>query len=230
MARAKSSTPDLGDDRARALALTPVSRETSQRLDRFVALLLQWQRTTNLIARSTIPTLWTRHIADSLQLFDLAPQARVWSDFGAGAGFPGLVLACRLADRPESQSRIQARVHLVERNAKKAAFLREARRVTGAPAVVHAGSMAEVLPTLPSGIEVVTARAVAPLKELLDQCHPLLGRNGATALFPKGQHAELELAEAARFWDMEASLVASRTDPKGRIVVIRGVVRRGKSL
>ena len=88
---------DLLADRARALALTPVSRETSERLDRFVELLLSWQRRTNLIAPSTVSRLWTRHIADSLQLLDLAPQARIWADLGSGAGFPGLVIATALA-------------------------------------------------------------------------------------------------------------------------------------
>src|ERR1700704_5018950 len=120
-----ASVPDLASDRARALALTPVSRETSERLDRFVELLLTWQRTTNLIAASTIPHLWTRHVADSLQLLELAPDARVWIDLGSGGGFPGLVIACALADKPG------ALIHLVESNAKKAAFLREAQRVTG---------------------------------------------------------------------------------------------------
>ena len=92
--------PDLASDRARALALTPVSRETSERLDVFVALLLSWQRATNLIAASTIPHLWTRHIADSLQLLDLAPGARVWADLGTGGGFPGLMIAIALACDP----------------------------------------------------------------------------------------------------------------------------------
>src|SRR6266508_396429 len=90
MKRSRSATTahDLALDRAHALALTPVSREPSERLDRFVELLLTWQRTTNLIAPSTIPTLWTRHIADSLQLIELAPDARVWVDLGSGGGFP----------------------------------------------------------------------------------------------------------------------------------------------
>src|SRR5215510_7447823 len=105
-------------DRAAALALTPVSRETAERLDRFVALLLAWQKTTNLISPATVPKLWTRHIADSLQLLELAPDARTWIAFGSGGGFPGLVIACALSDRAG------AAVHLVESNAKKAAFLR----------------------------------------------------------------------------------------------------------
>src|SRR4051812_3788187 len=106
-------------DRQHALMLTPVSRETLERLDRFVALLLNWQQKTNLIAPSTIPTLWTRHIADSLQLLDAVPHARTWIDLGSGAGFPGLVLAIALAGTPN------AVVHLIESNTKKAAFLRE---------------------------------------------------------------------------------------------------------
>src|SRR6185436_10476594 len=105
-------------DRAKAFELTPVSRETEERLDRFVELLLTWQKTTNLISPSTIAQIWTRHVADSLQLLDLAPDARVWIDLGSGGGFPGIVLACALADRPG------AVIHLVESNAKKAAFLR----------------------------------------------------------------------------------------------------------
>src|SRR5436190_4541692 len=106
---------DLAADRARALDLTPVSRETLARLDRFTRLLLQWQKTTNLIGAATIPHLWTRHIADSLQLLALAPSARVWLDLGSGGGFPGLVIACALAGERG------ATVHLIESNAKKAA-------------------------------------------------------------------------------------------------------------
>src|SRR5947208_12742426 len=113
-------------DKAAALSLTPVSRETEARLDRYVDLLLEWQAKTNLVAPSTLPNLWTRHIADSLQLLALAPAAKVWIDLGSGGGFPGVVLACALAERPG------ALVHLVERVAKKAAFLREAVRPTGA--------------------------------------------------------------------------------------------------
>src|SRR3954449_11078036 len=100
-------------DKAAALALAPVSRETEARLDAYVDLLLQWQAKTNLVASSTLPQLWTRHIADSLQLLALAPAAKTWIDLGSGGGFPGIVLACALAERAG------ATVHLVERNAKK---------------------------------------------------------------------------------------------------------------
>src|SRR5882757_3993999 len=113
----QTSSPVLASDKAAALGLTPVSRETEARLDRYVDLLLQWQAKTNLVAPSTLPNLWTRHIADSLQLLTIAPSARVWADLGSGGGFPGVVLACAMAELPD------AMVHLVERNAKKAAFL-----------------------------------------------------------------------------------------------------------
>src|SRR5215475_10624561 len=213
-------------DRARALKLTPVSRETLERLDRFVGLLLTWQQTTNLIAPSTVSDLWTRHIADSLQLLNLAPNARIWVDLGAGGGFPGLVIACALADRPG------AHVHLIESNGKKAAFLREAQRLTAAPASVHAMRIGECVTTFDSPVDAVTARAVVPLKSLFQLSFPLLGKSGAMALFPKGQHAEFELKEACesppvQAWAMAATLVPSRTDPAGRIVVIRNVERRG---
>src|SRR5664280_1584972 len=113
----QTASPILAADKAAALALTPVSRETEARLDRYVDLLLEWQAKTNLVAPSTLPNLWTRHISDSLQLLTLAPSAKTWADLGSGGGFPGVVLACALADTPG------AKVHLVERNAKKAAFL-----------------------------------------------------------------------------------------------------------
>jgi len=95
----------LASDKAAALALTPVSRETEGRLDRYAALLVEWQAKTNLVAPSTLPNLWTRHIADSLQLLSLAPSAKVWVDLGSGGGFPGVVLACALADLPASARR-----------------------------------------------------------------------------------------------------------------------------
>src|SRR5689334_7031309 len=99
MARS-SQQLDLAADKAAALALTPVSRETEARLDRYVALLLEWQAKTNLVPPSTLPNLWTRHISDSLQLLGIAPQAKTWIDLGSGGGFPGVVLACALAETP----------------------------------------------------------------------------------------------------------------------------------
>ncbi len=207
---------DLSADRERALTLTPVSRETSARLDRFVALLLAWQEHTNLIARSTMPLVWTRHIADSLQLLDLAPQAMVWADLGSGAGFPGIVIACALADAKSAE------VHLVESIGKKATFLREAVQVTGAPAVVHAMRIEDFVDKAPESIDVVTARAVAPLPRLLALSYPLL-KKGALGLFPKGQDVASELTEAAKYWKIQSDLAGSRTDERAQILVVRAL-------
>jgi 16S rRNA (guanine527-N7)-methyltransferase len=209
-------SPELAADRSRALALTPVSRETLDRLDRFVAVLLEWQQRMNLIASSTEPKLWTRHIADSLQLLALAPQAQTWVDLGSGAGFPGVVLACALADQPE------ARVHLVERSTKKAAFLREAVHATGTPAEVHAVRLEDFVENLAAPVDVVTARALAPLAVLLTATYPLL-KTGTLGLFPKGQDVDAELTEAAKCWSIQSSLVPSLTDSKARIVCVTGI-------
>jgi 16S rRNA (guanine527-N7)-methyltransferase len=207
---------DLSTDRERALALVPVSRETLARLDRFVELLIAWQAHTNLIARSTVPTLWTRHIADSLQLVGLAPGASAWADLGSGGGFPGLVIACALAETEGAQ------VHLVESIGKKATFLREAVRLTGAPATVHAQRIEDFVDKAPESLDVVAARALAPLPELLTMAYPLL-KTGALGLFPKGQDVAVELTEAAKYWKIQSSLIQSRTDSKGQIVIVRGI-------
>ncbi len=211
---------DLAADRARALDLTPVSRETLARLDRFTRLLLQWQKTTNLIGAATIPHLWTRHIADSLQLLALAPSARVWLDLGSGGGFPGLVIACALAGERG------ATVHLIESNAKKAAFLREAVRELDLRAVVHGERIEHFSLPMGAHVDVITARAVAPLSVLFGYVALLL-KTGAQALLLKGQDVEAELTEAAKYWTIKADLIPSKTSPEGRIVVLRGLSRRG---
>lgn len=218
MKKAGQGALDLAADKADALRLTPVSRETQQRLETFVALLLQWQQTTNLISPATIPNLWTRHVADSLQLLPLVPNAKRWVDFGSGGGFPGIPVACVLADRPG------ASVHLVESNGKKAAFLREAIRVTGVPAVVHQAPIEDCGDSFGDNVDVVSARALAPLKVLCDQAFPLIAK-GAVGLFPKGQDVAAELTEAAKYWRIEADTVPSRTSPEGCIVVVRQLER-----
>ena len=203
-----SGQGSLADDRARALQLTPVSRETEKRLDMFVEPLLLWQQTTNLVASSTLPQLWTRHVADSLQLIALAPEARVWVDFGSGGGFPGIPIACALADKPGRH------VHLIESNGKKAAFLREAVRVTGVPAEIHQTRAEKFGESCAETVHVVTARALAPLKTLCDSPFPLIAR-GAVGLFPKGQDVDAELTEAAKYWSIEAEKVPSLTESRG---------------
>jgi len=205
-------------DKAKALALTPVSRETEARLDRFVELLRDWQSKTNLVSPSTLPALWTRHISDSLQLLALAPAARVWVDLGSGAGFPGVVIACALGETPG------ALVHLIERNAKKAAFLREALRVTRAPGGVHLADIENSVDRFAGPVDCVTARAVAPLHQLIGLAEPWVS-GGAKALFPKGQDVDAELTEATKYWNIDPRLHASRTGGHGWIVELDHIER-----
>jgi 16S rRNA (guanine527-N7)-methyltransferase len=210
------SAAELAEDRALAQTLVPVSRETLARLDRLVEMLLPVAAHTNLIARSTIPQLWTRHIADSLQLLPLAPNAKTWIDLGSGAGFPGLVIACVLADQPG------AAVHLVESLQKKAAFLREAAQQIQLPAAVHAVRIEDFGKNPNIKADVVTARALAPLDDLFTLAHPLL-RGGALGLFPKGQDVEGELTQASKSWNIKASLVPSKTSALSRIVIVNAL-------
>jgi 16S rRNA (guanine527-N7)-methyltransferase len=196
-------SPRLDADKATALRLTPVSRETAARLDRYVELLLQWQAKTNLIAPSTLANIWTRHIADSLQLLALAPDAKAWIDIGSGGGFPGVVIACAMAEVPG------AKVFLVERNSKKAAFLREALRVTSAPGEVILADIGD---------------SVDRFSNHIGFAEPFL-KQGSRGLFMKGQDVEAELTEAAKYWKLNPLLHPSLTGGKGWIVDIDHVDR-----
>ena len=219
---ATASSPILPSDKTAALALTPVSRETEARLDRYVHLLVEWQAKTNLVAPSTLPSLWTRHISDSLQLLSLAPSAKTWVDLGSGGGFPGVVLACVLAEVPE------ANIHLIERNAKKAAFLREAIRVTGSKGTVHLADIGDIVDRISGPIDCITARALAPLHQLIGFAEPVV-RKGAKALFLKGQDVEAELTEATKYWNIKPRLHSSRTGGHGWIVELDRIERRNPS-
>jgi 16S rRNA (guanine527-N7)-methyltransferase len=218
-ARSAQDLSSSESDKAEALKLTPISRETETRLDFYLDLLRQWQAKTNLVAPSTLPHLWTRHVADSLQLVTLAPTARTWVDLGSGGGFPGIVLACALAERPG------ARVHLVERNSKKAAFLREALRIISAPGIVYATGIEDIVDSIEGPIDCVTARALAPLHQLIGFAEPLV-RKGAKALFLKGQDVEAELTEATKYWNIKPNLHASLTGGQGWIVELDHIERR----
>ncbi|HVT55020.1 MAG TPA: 16S rRNA (guanine(527)-N(7))-methyltransferase RsmG [Xanthobacteraceae bacterium] len=213
------AAPDLSADRANVLKLTPVSRETGERLDRFVELLLRWQSAVQLVAKSTLPQLWTRHIADSLQLLDLAPDAKVWADLGSGGGFPGIVLAIVLKETPDAQ------IHLIESDQRKGAFLREAARALDLPAMIHVKRIEEVEPSALPGLQAVTARALAPLPELLQIAVPLM-QSGAKGLFMKGANVENELTEATKSWKIQSSIVPSKTDAAGRIVIVERALRQ----
>jgi len=200
------------------MALCDVSRETWARLDVFVELLLRWQAKTNLVASSEVGRIWTRHVADSLQLLPLAPGAKTWLDLGSGGGFPAVPIACAMTET------LGARLHMVESNAKKAAFLREAVRVTGAPGVVHQMRIEDCGDGFGDKVDVVSARALAPLTMLCDYAAPYIAK-GAVGLFPKGQDVEAELTETTKYWNIEVEQVPSKTGP-GVILRVRRLERR----
>jgi len=215
----KESQVPTVHDRAAALRLAPVSRETEARLDQFVTLFLTWQAKINLVAPSSLSRLWTRHIADSLQLLSLAPNALTWIDLGTGGGFPGVVLACALADRPG------ACVHLIDNNVRRAAFLREVIRALKISAIVHCERIEEFISHGAKPPDVITARALAPLDRLAGLIHPLL-KKGGQALLLKGQDVDVELTEASKCWNIVADLVPSKTHRDGQILVVRALAPR----
>jgi 16S rRNA (guanine527-N7)-methyltransferase len=208
----------LGDpfeeDRRRALRLVPVSRETGERLAAYVELLGRWRKTTNLISESTFPIVWTRHVADSAQLLALAPEARRWIDMGSGAGFPGLVIAIQLAGVPG------AVVHCVESDRRKCAFLREAARATGAPAIIHPTRIEAIDPSSLEPVDAVTARALAPLPLTLKLARTWIER-GATAVFPRGESARDQLAALPEASAYAIEALPSVVNPKAAILRIR---------
>ena len=210
--------PNEIEARDEVLALGAVSRETEHNakdLDAYVELLTRWQAKINLVAPATLGEIWRRHILDSAQILSLAPSdARIWVDLGSGAGLPGMVLAILLKDRSGAE------VHLVESDRRKSIFLSEAARITNAPAKVHLGRLEQVLPRLADDVpvvDVVTARALAPLPKLVDWVHPHIEK-GALGLFPKGKDHVRELTDAAKYRSIQFSIVPSRTDPAGAII------------
>lgn len=183
-----------------------------------IALLEKWQRTINLVAPATLPIIWTRHVADSLQLVPLAGEATRWVDLGSGGGFPGLIAAAVLAERPGAD------VTLVESDSRKAAFLREAARIAELPVTVLPERIERVAAQIASGVEIVSSRALAPLPKLFDLAHPFLAQ-GAKGLFLKGQDVDNELTEASKSWMIQAEMRDSLTDPGGRILIVRAAER-----
>ena len=203
----------MSDDIAAVRQVLPVSRETAERLERYVALLRRWQPAQNLISPKTLDQIWRRHIADSAQLVAEFPSARRWLDLGSGAGLPGMVTAILLADQPG------AIVHCVESNQRKCAFLRTAARETGAPVVVHDGRIESVLKQWSEPVDRISARALASLADLLDLCAPLFAK-GVTAAFHKGEDFEQELAEASQSWAVNLLRHTSKIDDRSVIVEI----------
>lgn len=186
-------------------------------LERFRALLADWNAKMNLVGPATLEVFWNRHAWDSAQLLRLAPDALTWADLGAGAGLPGLVLAILGKGRPGFH------VHLVESMAKRCRFLSEVVAELQLPATV----LNERAENLQLTVDIVTARACAPLSRLLGYARPYL-KSGALGLFLKGQDVAAELEDAAKSWEFEADTIPSLSDPRGQIVRVRRLGRARK--
>jgi 16S rRNA (guanine527-N7)-methyltransferase len=186
-------------------------------LERFRVMLAEKNEVMNLVGPASLPDFWSRHAWDSAQLLKLAPEARAWADLGAGAGLPGLVLAIL------GKGVVGFHVDLVESMTKRCKFLSEVVAELQLPATVH-NTRAE---NLDLTVEIVTARACAPLHRLLRYAQPYL-QSGATGLFLKGQDVVSEMREAARYWEYEADVVPSKSDSRGRIVRVRRLGRARK--
>ena len=211
-------------------AATNVSRETLDRLERYAALLEKWNRAINMVAQGSLADLWRRHMLDSAQLWPLLPSTRGRPrrilDLGSGAGFPGLVLAILGAAEGDTE------VHLVEVDQKKAEFLREAARIAQTTVTLHVERIENIAPF---SIDVVTARACAPLPRLLDYAAPFLrhyppGAPPPVGLFLKGRDVDRELTAARERWKIQVELLPSRTDAAAKVLRIQLPHLGGESL
>jgi 16S rRNA (guanine527-N7)-methyltransferase len=193
---------------------TGASDAEMDQLRRFRAILAEWNERMNLVGPSALAEFWLRHAYDSAQLAPLAPDAKAWADLGAGAGFPGVVLAILLKKQGVT-------LHLVDSLLKRCRFLQTVGDDLALPVQVHhvrAESWSH------GGVEIVTARALAPLPRLLTYAEPLLG-SGATALFLKGRDVEAELTEARKSWTFHHDLTPSLSDPEGRVLKLWSLAR-----
>ncbi|MDG1862426.1 MAG: 16S rRNA (guanine(527)-N(7))-methyltransferase RsmG [Yoonia sp.] len=199
------------------LAGVDVSRETMERLERFAALTRKWNPSINLVAKSTIPDLWDRHIVDSVQLYPLAPaRPRHWLDIGSGGGFPGIIMAAISAEKsPET------RFTFIESDQRKSTFLRTAARELGLRVNVIASRIEE---TEPQSADVVSARALSALTDLLPLISLHLAPDG-TAILPKGKTHQQEIDVAKKVWSFDVASHQSMTDEQARILVVKGISR-----
>ena len=210
-----NTSVETADDFA---ACFDVSRETMARLSAFQALLGKWQKAVNLVGPSTLQQFWSRHAADSAQLLRYAPpSAKVWLDMGSGAGFPALVMAIMLAEQnPE------ACVHMVESDRKKVNFLRTVTRECGLNSQIHHMRIEQLTAKRPpalADIDVITARALAALPQLVDFMAPFFN-SSTIALLHKGRDWQEELTACAQYWTMQSEVHASMTDTAARLIEI----------
>lgn len=195
----------------------PYSDLAADRLRIFVALLTKWNAAINLVSAASLPDVWVRHVADSAQLLGLVgPGRKRWVDMGAGAGFPGVVVALIAADTPDSVD-----MALIESDQRKAAFLSTVSRETGVPMAVHAKRIEDVVP---QRADIVSARGLAPLSKLCAFADHHLSAGG-TALFPKGGQYEAEVSEARKAWTFSLEFRKSTTDPTGGVLKLKDLRR-----
>lgn len=194
-----------------------VSRETTERLIAFEELFRKWSNAINLASPSTLADIWNRHILDSAQIFPLAPDAKRWLDLGSGGGFPGVVTACFLKEKPG------ASIDLIESAGKKAAFLRTAAGHVGVPARVHSERIEAMWDKIETP-DVVTARALASLNVLFELAEPWL-TNGSKALFQKGRDYQREIDESRVGWSFDLVQHESAIDTSSVILEISNLRR-----
>ena len=201
-------TPDCG------LSELNVSRETMQRLRDFIPVLEKWNAAINLISKSTVDQIWTRHVLDSVQVFNHGAMATRWADLGSGGGFPGIVVAILAAEKAPDM-----RVILIESDQRKAAFLRQASLSLGLSTEVITDRIEALSPL---SADVVSARALAPLPQLCGFAKTHLAQNGA-AIFLKGKTSATEIADARKDWNFSLECHTSMTDPSAVVLVLKGI-------
>ena len=198
-------------------AAPQISALATERLQIFVGLLAKWNAAINLVSPASLAEVWTRHVADSAQVLDVAPIRRArWLDMGSGAGFPGIVIALITADTPNP-----VEMTLVESDRRKAAFLSTVSRETGVPMIIQAARIEAVAP---QNADTVSARALAPLVRLCSFAERHLAPHGA-ALFLKGGRYDAEIAEARRTWSFALDIRRSSTDPAGVVLIMKDLRR-----
>jgi 16S rRNA (guanine527-N7)-methyltransferase len=210
----EAAAPEFGAQAfAQAVGATPAQMAD---LHSFLALLEAWNSRMNLVGPTALSSFWLRHAYDSAQLLHVEPSALRWADIGAGAGFPGLILAILLKGRADAQ------VHLIESMAKRVRFLAEVSQALDLPTHIHHGRAEDT--RAPKGLEIITARACAPFPRLLGYTEHLF-KAGARGVFLKGRDVESELTEARLNWKFQAVLLPSQSDSSGRIVRIERLSR-----
>ena len=198
-------------------AAPQISALATERLQIFVGLLAKWNAAINLVSPASLAEVWTRHVADSAQVLDVAPiRSARWLDMGSGAGFPGIVIALITADTPNP-----VEMTLVESDRRKAAFLSTVSRETGVPMIIQAARIEAVAP---QSADTVSARALAPLVKLCSFAERHLAPHGA-ALFLKGGRYDAEIAEARRTWSFALDIRRSSTDPAGVVLIMKDLRR-----